>query len=119
MEDETVFENLELGFIGKKLSKKEKKKESISTLKELKIECDLNEKVKKFSGGEKQRIAIGRILIKNPDVIIADEPTGNLDSENENIIFNHLKNMNNKGKTIILITHSNFNIENSKTITLD
>lgn len=66
----------------------------------------LNKKVVTLSGGEKQRVAIGRGIILDPKIIFADEPTGNLDEENALIILNLLKELNKEGKTIVLITHS-------------
>lgn len=66
----------------------------------------LHKKVVTLSGGEKQRVAIGRGIILDPKIIFADEPTGNLDEENALIILNLLKELNNEGKTIVLITHS-------------
>ena len=64
-----------------------------------------NKKVSLLSGGEKQRVAIARAIIKNPPVIIADEPTGNLDDENSAIVINHLKKLTIQKTTIILVTH--------------
>ena len=59
-----------------------------------------------LSGGEQQRVCIARALINNPELLLADEPTGNLDAANEKIVLEHLKKLKNEGKTIILITHN-------------
>ena len=61
---------------------------------------------KELSGGEQQRVAIARALANNPDIIIADEPTGNLDKKNEKIIFKILKQMAESGKCVIVVSHS-------------
>jgi ABC-type lipoprotein export system ATPase subunit len=66
----------------------------------------LNQPCESLSGGEKQRVAIARALIHDPEVIICDEPTGNLDNKNCNTIINILKEEQQKGKTIIVVTHS-------------
>lgn len=118
LDNDTVFNNLKMAFTGKKLSLSEKKKQCIDMLKHVNIECNLNKKVKNFSGGEKQRIAIARIMLKDPNVIIADEPTGNLDEENSEIIYNHFQELHKQGKTIILVTHSNVSFENERLITI-
>ncbi|MFD6839751.1 ATP-binding cassette domain-containing protein, partial [Bacillus cereus] len=62
-------------------------------------------KIFELSGGEQQRIALARILIKKCDYILADEPTGNLDNNNRDLVFNILKDLNEDGKTIIFVTH--------------
>lgn len=81
---------------------------------------DLKTKVYTCSGGEQQRIAIARAILKEPTVIIADEPTGNLDEENSLNIMNIFKELNSKGITIIMATHDKtfFDIGN-KTIDMD
>lgn len=65
-----------------------------------------NKNVKLLSGGEKQRVAIVRAMVTSPPIILADEPTGNLDKSNCDIVFNSLKKMNAQGKTIVLVTHN-------------
>lgn len=65
----------------------------------------LDKKTAYLSGGEKQRVAIARALVLNPSLIIADEPTGNLDEVNTKEVLNILKNENEKGRAIIVITH--------------
>lgn len=64
-----------------------------------------NQKTGDLSGGEKQRVAIVRALIKNPEIIIADEPTGNLDIENTNVVIGAFRELKNEGKLIIIVTH--------------
>lgn len=60
----------------------------------------------KMSGGEQQRVCIARALANNPDIILADEPTGNLDEENEKIVFSYLKNLAEQGHTVIVVSHN-------------
>ena len=65
----------------------------------------MSKKIFQLSGGEQQRIAVARLMIKEPEIVLADEPTGSLDSENKNIVMDLLKDMNSAGTTIILVTH--------------
>lgn len=71
----------------------------------LQIQSLLHQKVGTLSGGEKQRVAIARALLLNPELIIADEPTGNLDEYNKQIVLNLLKAEHDKGRAVVLITH--------------
>ena len=59
-----------------------------------------------MSGGEQQRVCIARALANNPDIILADEPTGNLDEENEKIVFSYLKKLAEQGHTVIAVSHN-------------
>lgn len=83
---------------------------------ELGISEILDVSVNVLSGGEKQRVAIARALITDPDFILADEPTGNLDNENENIVIDVLLNENKKGKAVLIITHDSNIAEKAKTL---
>ena len=73
-------------------------------------------KKEKLSGGEKQRIAIARAIINNPPIIFADEPCGNLDSTNSDIIMTMFEKLNSEGKTIILVTHNMADAKRTKRI---
>ena len=101
IEDETVRQNLEYV---QKQARTEKSIEEI--LKEVGRSDKENTEVYKLSGGEQQRVALGRLMMKQCDNILADEPTGSLDPENEDAVLNILHKMNESGKTVILVTHS-------------
>lgn len=103
----TVIENVCLPLItNKKLSKYEKQNKALKILNQLNIESKSKRFPKELSGGEQQRVAIARALINDPDIILADEPTGNLDRDNENEVFKELKKLANAGKCVIVISHS-------------
>ena len=73
----------------------------------LKLENKMNNKPLELSGGEQQRVALARAVINNPAIILADEPTGNLDTENSNIVLDMFKELNERyGQTVIMITHN-------------
>lgn len=95
----TVKENIKLA------NEKATNDEIYNLLKILKIENLLDKYPNEISGGQKQRVAIARALINKPKVIIADEPTGNLDSKNSLNVFEILKNLSEEGTTIIVATH--------------
>lgn len=116
LDNETVFENLKMAFIGQKTNDIEEQCQE--ALKVMNIKCSIYDKVKILSGGEKQRVAIARVLLKDPDVIIADEPTGNLDKKNAKIVFDLLWKLNKLGKTVILITHSDMNTRDADILVL-
>ena len=70
------------------------------------LEVKINEKVRNLSGGERQRVAIARAIINDPEVILADEPTGSLDAENGEKIMDILESLVDKGKTLLIVTHN-------------
>lgn len=110
----TVLENVELPLIyAGKSNLKEKAKEKIQEVKLAKREFH---KPNELSGGEQQRVAIARALVNDPLLILADEPTGNLDSKTEREIIAILEDLNRKGKTIVLVTHNNEVAEHAKRI---
>ena len=108
LSDFTALENV---YLPNLLISKEKQK-SIELAKKLIKNLGMSHRIKHFpnelSGGENQRIAIARALINNPDIILADEPTGSLDSDNAKLIFKILFNLKNKNRIIIFATHNRY-----------
>ena len=107
IDDYTVYENIKIPLDYSKISRREKSKRIESLMKELDILEKKNFTPRQLSGGQNQRVAIGRALINNPDIILADEPTGALDSEKAKDIMDILRQLNVEGKTIIIVTHDN------------
>jgi putative ABC transport system ATP-binding protein len=99
-------ENIELALSYSKLSKNEIRKRSTNCLKVVGLDDKVNHKPPQLSGGQKQRVSIARALVKDPMVIIADEPTGALDDKSRAEILSILQDLNDKGVTIITVTHS-------------
>lgn len=110
-ENYSVFKNIEMPLIinGKKI--RDRKKMVADAIEKVGLADMTNKKVSKLSGGEKQRVAIARAIVNNPDIIFADEPCGNLDTENGNMIMRLLRNFTDTGVTVILVTH---NLEDAK-----
>ena len=105
----TAIENVMIPMIiNKDIKKNERKQIAINLLKKFGLSDRLYHTPNQLSGGEKQRVAIARALANDPDTIIADEPTGNLDSKNEKIVFEYLKKLvKEENKTVIVVTHNN------------
>lgn len=101
----TTEENVELPLVYAGVEKEERKKRALEVLKKVGLEKRVHHKPNELSGGQRQRVAIARALINNPSVILADEPTGNLDSVSENEIMNLFEDLNNQGKTIVIVSH--------------
>ncbi|MBQ4524026.1 MAG: ABC transporter ATP-binding protein [Lachnospiraceae bacterium] len=102
----TVYKNVEIPLLIAGYSEKQRKVMIENTLKKVQMKHKINQLAKNLSGGEKQRVCIARALVNEPEVILADEPCGNLDSQNTQNILQILKQLNKEGKTIIMVTHS-------------
>ena len=105
IDNETVEYNLMLALKYVKLSKKDKVKKIEEILERVGLPSTLHQKVSELSGGEQQRIAVARAILKPSQLLLADEPTGSLDSENRDLVLNFLLDMNKEGKTVIIVTH--------------
>lgn len=105
LNNSTIIDNLKLGTEYPKLSKQEKLALYQKALAEVGINKKLNTNINELSGGEKQRIAIARILLKPSELILADEPTGSLDPKNRDEIMKLLLKLKDKGKTIVIVSH--------------
>lgn len=103
----TALENVMLPlYINNEIEEKDRKKIATKKLEELGLLSRINHYPNQMSGGEQQRVAIARALVNNPDIIIADEPTGNLDSTSEKDVFNILKEISKQNKIVIIVSHN-------------
>lgn len=112
IEDETIEDNLDIALVYEKLPKSEKLERKKQVLESVNLSYDLKTKIYELSGGEKQRVALARVLLKKSKLILADEPTGSLDDTNKEDILKLLRKEQDKGKTIILATHDPTIIKN-------
>jgi putative ABC transport system ATP-binding protein len=112
----SVLDNVILPMEYTKLKRVDKVKRAKDAVKSVGLEHRMNNLSNQLSGGEKQRVAIARSLVNNPDVIFADEPTGNLDSKSGQQVMEILEDLNRQGKTIILVTHEKYTAECAKRI---
>ena len=102
----TVYENVELPLLYLKVSATERRKKVEDVLERMKITHRKKHFPQQLSGGQQQRVAIARAVVTKPKLILADEPTGNLDSANGEEVMNLLSELNNDGTTIVMVTHS-------------
>lgn len=114
IEDESVKKNLLLALQYVKLNKDEKENLMIAALKSVGLDGILDQKVASLSGGEQQRIALARAILKPSSLILADEPTGSLDNKNKEYVMETLKELNKEGKTIIVVTHDAYTADMCK-----
>lgn len=120
LDDYTVYENIKIPLDYSNIKIKDKKEKIINVLKKLNIEEKINKYPTELSGGQCQRVAIARALVNNPDIILADEPTGALDREMGQQVIDIFKEINNDSKTIIIVTHdSNIASQCDRIITIE
>ncbi|MFA5997430.1 MAG: ABC transporter ATP-binding protein [Candidatus Paceibacterota bacterium] len=113
----SVYENVQLPLLYSDISESEWEKRTRDSIEKVGLTHRTDFDVTRLSGGEKQRVAIARALVCNPDVIFADEPTGNLDSKSGGSVMQTLQDLNDRhGHTIILITHETYTAEHAKRI---
>ncbi len=105
----TVFENIELPLLYMRISKEERRRKVEEALARMQISHRAKHFPQQLSGGQQQRVAIARAVVANPQLILADEPTGNLDSKNGQEVMSLLKELNAEGTTIVMVTHSEEN----------
>ncbi|MBD3362815.1 ATP-binding cassette domain-containing protein [Candidatus Dojkabacteria bacterium] len=103
----SVLDNVMLPFLYSHVSKKEWKHRAIDVLKKVGLEDKLKNKPNQLSGGQVQRVAIARSLVMDPSIILADEPTGNLDTKTGGQVMEIFETIHDEGKTIVIITHEN------------
>lgn len=102
----TVYENVELPLIYTKLASAERKSKVESVLEKMDMEHRAKHFPQQLSGGQQQRVAVARAIVNQPNLILADEPTGNLDSEHGEEVMKILSSLNDEGTTIVMVTHS-------------
>lgn len=105
LQNQTVLENMLFALKETKLTKSEKSLRINEELQKIRLTSRASSYIYELSGGEQQRIAIARTILKPHKVILADEPTGNLDDKSSKIIMDYLKELNNKNETIIVVSH--------------
>ena len=102
----TVLENVQIPMLETSISSKAMEQRALELLKSVDLEDRVNQKPTKLSGGERQRVAIARALVNHPSIVLADEPTGALDSKTGDIILDLLKNLHKKENvTLVMVTH--------------
>jgi len=115
----TVFENVELPLIYNKVKSSERKERVNNILEKIGIAHRSKHYPLQLSGGQQQRVAVARALVTNPKLILADEPTGNLDSKSGNDVMELLTELHATGATIVMVTHSSYDAQfSSRVITL-
>ena len=108
IEEDNALQNVATPLLFAKARKKQMDARAMEQLRNVGMEQMANKRIATLSGGEKQRVAIARAMVNNPEIILADEPTGALDRTNTEKIVQLFQKLNEKGKTIIIVTHDDF-----------
>lgn len=108
IDEKSVLDNLNISLKYVPMSSNYKLKRIKEILKVVGLEGFENRKIYELSGGEQQRIAIARVMLKPCKIVLADEPTGSLDKENRDVIINLLESLNKNGKTVVIVTHDDY-----------
>jgi len=103
----TALENIQTAMMFGKIPSKEQKEKAEALLALVGLSDKTDAKPSELSGGQQQRVSIARALANDPDILLMDEPTGNLDSESEKEVLDHIFNIHKSGKTIVIVTHNN------------
>ena len=100
-----ILENVELPMVYAGIPRKERREKALAALDKVDLGNRIRHRPNEISGGQKQRVAIARAIVNNPSIILADEPTGNLDTKATREIMRIIQQLNNDGATIVLVTH--------------
>ncbi len=107
LENQTIRENLDLGFVGKRVSKEERLSRQMEVMAQVNLGyLDLEKKIYSLSGGEAQRVALAKLILKNPSLILADEPTAALDPKNSEEVIDLLTSLKDDSRVIVIATHN-------------
>ena len=112
----TVLENVAMPLTIAGMPKTQREEKAKTIIEDLGLSDKVNKKASELSGGQKQRVSIARALVSDPDIVLADEPTGNLDSQNGAEVMELLRDIVKKGKSVILVTHNMEDAKNAENI---
>ena len=112
----SVFDNVELPLVYLKVPRQERKKKVDATLEKMGIAHRAKHFPQQLSGGQQQRVAVARAVVAQPKLLLADEPTGNLDSRHGNEVMELLSSLNHQGTTVVMVTHSDYDAAFAKRI---
>ncbi|HBP63053.1 MAG TPA: macrolide ABC transporter ATP-binding protein [Desulfosporosinus sp.] len=112
----TVLKNVELPMVYGGVPPKERRERALSALEKVGLTDRVNHRPNEISGGQKQRVAIARAIVNNPAVIMADEPTGNLDTKSSIEIMKIFQKLNNEGATVVMVTHEDTIAQSAKRV---